>query len=102
METKIYKGCKRLYQVDKVQNLKELLQQTERKYQDKVAFKFKTETPGKFRTKTYGEYVEEINSLGTALLSLGLKDKRIAVISENSYEWTLILQQSMEQASLYH
>lgn len=31
METKIYKGCERLYQVDKINNLKELLQQTEKK-----------------------------------------------------------------------
>lgn len=89
MESKIYKGCERLFQVDKVNNLKELLQRTEKLYGDKVAFKFKTEEPGKFRTKTYREYIEEINCLGTALLSLGLKDKRIAVISENRYEWTL-------------
>ena len=30
-----------------------------------------------------------INYLGTALISLGLKDKRIAVIGENRYEWEL-------------
>ena len=89
MESKIYKGCEKLYQPESIANLKELLQTTEKLYGDKVAFKFKTEEPGKFRTKTYREYIEEINCLGTALLSLGLKDKRIAVISENRYEWTL-------------
>ena len=89
MESKIYKGCEKLYQPEPISNLKELLQKTEKLYGDKVAFKFKTEEPGKFRTKTYREYIEEINCLGTALLSLGLKDKRIAVISENRYEWTL-------------
>lgn len=89
METKIHKGCKRLYEIEKVNSLKELLNRTEKLYKDNVAFKFKTEIPDVFRTKSYAEYIEEINCLGTALISLGLKDKRIAVISENRYEWTL-------------
>lgn len=89
METRIYQGCKRLYQIDKVKDLKEMLQRTQKLYQNNVAFRFKTETPEVFETKTYGEYIEEINALGTALISLGLKDKRIAVISENRYEWTM-------------
>lgn len=89
MDTKIHKGCERLYEIEKVNNLKELLNRTERLYQNNVAFKFKTETPGVLETKSYAEYIEEINALGTALISLGLKDKRIAVISENRYEWTL-------------
>lgn len=89
METKIHKGCKRLYEIEKVGNLKELLNRTQKLYKDNVAFKFKTETPDVFCTKSYVEYIEEINCLGTALISLGLKDKRIAVISENRYEWTL-------------
>ncbi len=89
MKTKIHKGCKRLYQIEKVNNLKELLNRTEKLYPDNVAFKFKTETPGVFSAKSYAGYIEEINCLGTALISLGLKDKKIAVISENRYEWTL-------------
>lgn len=89
IESKIHKGCKRLYEIERVNNLKELLNRTEKLYKERVAFKFKTNTPGVFSTKTYAEYIEEINCLGTALLSLGLKDKKIAVISENRYEWTL-------------
>lgn len=89
METKIYKGCPRLYEVPKMNNLKELLERTEKLYKDHTAFKFKTETLGVFNTRTYGEYIDDIKALGTALMSLGLKDKRIAVISENRYEWTL-------------
>lgn len=33
--------------------------------------------------------MEDINNLGTALYNLGLKDKRIAIISKNRYEWIL-------------
>ncbi len=89
METNIYKGCPRLYEVPKMNNLKELIERTEKLYKDHIAFKFKTETPGVFNTRTYEEYINDIKALGTALMSLGLKDKRIAVISENRYEWTL-------------
>ena len=38
---------------------------------------------------TYAEFEKEINSLGTGLLKLGLKDKKIAIIGPNSYEWVL-------------
>ena len=89
MESKVYEGCKGLHQVEKMNNLKELLLRTERLYKDETAFKFKTDKPNEFRVKTYGEYINEINALGTALISIGLQDKKIAVISENRYEWTL-------------
>ena len=32
---------------------------------------------------------KDINEFGTGLLSLGYKDKRVAVIGKNSYEWAL-------------
>lgn len=35
----------------------------------------------------YSEYINEVEALGTALISIGLKDKRIGIISENRYEW---------------
>lgn len=38
---------------------------------------------------TYKEFCYEINSLGTALIEMGLKGKRIAIIGENRYEWEL-------------
>lgn len=90
MEQKIHKGSKRLFEIEKMNNLKELLNRTEKLYSDRVAFKFKIEEkPGEFKIKTYAEYIEEINCLGTAMMSIGLQDKKIAVISENRYEWTL-------------
>src|SRR5699024_8708243 len=44
---------------------------------------------GKYKTYTHKEIRDMINYLGTALIDLGLKDKRIAVIGENRYEWEL-------------
>ena len=33
--------------------------------------------------------MQEIDALGTALIQLGLKDKRIAIIAKNRYEWCI-------------
>jgi len=72
----------------KVIDLKDMLEQTGKLYGDKPAYKFKTETSGVFKTISHKEVREMVNNLGTALISLlNLKDKRIAVIGENRYEW---------------
>ena len=78
---------KGIHEYTKITDLKDMIGKSAKKYGDKAAFKFKTETPGKFREKSYKEFVNEVNELGTALINLGLKDKRIAIISENRYEW---------------
>lgn len=76
-----------VHKVQKYNNLKEMLEKSGEKYGDRPAYIFKTEEPGKFKKITHKEYREDINSLGTALINMGLKNKRIAVISENRYEW---------------
>ena len=73
----------------KFTDLKDMLNQTGEVYGDRPAYIFKTEEKGKFRTITHKEFRENINALGTTLIQMGLKDKRIAVISENRYEWEL-------------
>ena len=71
----------------KFTDLKDMLKQTGEEYGDKIAYIFKTENKGEFKTITHKEFRDDINALGTALIKMGLKDKRIAVISENRYEW---------------
>ena len=73
----------------KFTDLKDMLKQTGEAYGDRPAYIFKTEKEREFRTITHKEFRDEINALGTALIKMGLKDKRIAVISENRYEWEL-------------
>ncbi|OKZ57647.1 MAG: hypothetical protein BHV99_00915 [Clostridium sp. 26_21] len=73
----------------KFTDLKDMLNQTGEVYGDRPAYIFKTEEKGKFRTIKHKEFRENINALGTTLIQMGLKDKRIAVISENRYEWEL-------------
>ena len=87
MKETIYHGCKRLHEPKKFNNIKEIIENTKKEFGNLDAVKFKTNEPGKFRVIKYKDYVDDVNGLGTALISIGLKDKRIAVIGENSMEW---------------
>ena len=78
---------KPVHKMPKYENLKEMLEKSGEIYGDRPAYLFKTEEPEKFKEITHREVREDINHLGTALIDMGLKDKRIAVISENRYEW---------------
>ena len=78
---------KQIYKHEGYKNLKEMLEKTGQKFGNRPAYIFKTEEEGKFREITHKEFRDDINALGTQLIKMGLKDKRIAVISENRYEW---------------
>lgn len=71
-----------------VRDLKDMLNKTKKLYADKPCYTIKTDE-GEYRSYTHSEVRDMIDYLGTALISLGLKDKRIAVIGENRYEWEL-------------
>jgi len=73
------------YESCDVSDLKELVKGAARKYGTRTAFKFKRE--GKLIEKTYADFDKEIDALGTALHSMGMKGKFISVLSENRYEW---------------
>ncbi len=70
-------------------NLRELLTESEKSFSDRPAFVMKDEE-GKECTVTYGKLKNDAESLGTALIyELGLKEKKTAVMGENSYQWCL-------------
>ena len=71
-----------------VTDLKDMLNKTRELYGDKPGYKTKI-GKGQYKTYTHNEIRDMINYLGTALISLGLKGKRIGVIGENRYEWEL-------------
>ena len=79
---------KRIYDYLKINDLKDMLNKTGRLYADKPAYRIKVEE-GKYQIYTHKEVRNMINNLGTALINLGLKGKRIAVIGENRYEWEI-------------
>ncbi|MBR3249219.1 MAG: AMP-binding protein [Clostridia bacterium] len=70
-------------------DIKEILYNSAKKYNEKTAFVIKNKI-GKeinYTNISYTQLLEDINSLGTSLYSLGLKNKRIAIIGKNRYEW---------------
>lgn len=78
-----------VHEFEKITDLKDMLNKTADKFGDKAAYVFKTEEPGKFKEITYKQFKNDVDGLGTALINLGLKDKRIAVIGDNRYEWSV-------------
>lgn len=72
-------------------NVKEIIKDAVSKYPECVAFTIKNKD-GKnvsYKKITYKQLDEDINAFGTALLSIGLKGKRVAIIGKNRYEWVL-------------
>ena len=82
---------KREKNVQEFKDIKEIIYNSEKKYSNNIAFVIKHQE-GKDKTYeniTYKMLLEQINSLGTKLFDMGLKNKRIAVLGRNRYEWVL-------------
>ena len=78
-----------IHEIEKFTDLKDMLNKTVEKFGSRPAYVFKTEEAEKFKEITYNEFKNDIDGLGTALINLGLKDKRVAVIGNNRYEWAV-------------
>ena len=78
--------CKKI--MEKITDLKDMLKKSGKLYGEKTAYKLR-ENKDDYKIITYKEVCEVVDSLGTALINLGLKNKRIAVIGENRYEWEI-------------
>lgn len=69
-----------------VGDLRELVRNSAERYGDKPAFRFRDKA-GRITFRTFNDLRDDVDSLGTAMMSLGMKDMRISVIGENRYEW---------------
>lgn len=74
------------YPTEKVDDMRQLVKNSAKNYGSKTGFKYKNQK-GEIIQKTYLDFDRDIDSLGTALISRGLKGCRISIISENRYEW---------------
>ena len=77
----------KLYPVLETKDLREMILRTATSYGDRPAFLVKDEKGGKYREISYGQFQKDINALGTKLLDMGLKGKKVAIIGENCYQW---------------
>lgn len=74
------------YEPTRVSDLRELVRSSAKRYGSAFGFKFK-DKDGRITGKTYSEFERDIDCLGTALNSMGLKGAHISIIGENRYEW---------------
>ena len=70
-----------------IMDIKHMLETSAKLFPENIAFMDKEVKGGSYINITYKEMMEKVNGLGTALIAHGLKDKKIAVIGENSYRW---------------
>ncbi len=78
-----------LFKVRTIHNLKDMINSSVENYGDKAAFLVKRKNIEGYVPVSYKQFKKDIDALGTALSSLGLKGKRIALIGENRYEWAV-------------
>lgn len=80
-----------IYDVKQFKTIKELIENAGREFAERDAFVIKHKE-GKevvYENVTYEKFAREVNCLGTALIDMGYKDKKIAIIGKNRYEWVL-------------
>ena len=75
--------------VTKISSIKEMLEIAVKEAGDKTAFEYKDES-NEIVKVTYKEFEKDTEELGTALASIGMQDKHIAIIGENSYKWLTV------------
>lgn len=87
-ELKASKDRRYLYR-DKhvVTDLKDMLNQSAERYGEAPLFKQKPSAKEPYKATSFRQALEDVNALGTALISLGLKDSHIGLIGKNSTEW---------------
>ena len=84
--TKPSKMTEAIYECDEINNLKELLERSYKKYKNNIAFKFKDKQEN-IVEKTYEDFKNDIDYIGTAFSELGLNNSKVVLIGKNRYEW---------------
>ena len=79
----------KLNEVRTINSIKEMLDIAAKEEANKLAFQYKG-NKDKIIEVTYGQFVKDTEELGTALASIGMHDKHIAMIGENSYKWITV------------
>ena len=77
-----------IYNVRAIKNLKDMVEQSNNLFGEKDAFLIKI-SDDNYRGIKYSEFKSDLDAFGTALMNLGLKGKKVALIGENRYEWCI-------------
>jgi len=88
-----------LYEVKPFGSIKEMLAMAADEDGDKAAYKFRKN--GEIKTVTFSEFRNETLALGTGIASLGLADKHVACLGENSYRWIVTYLTMLSASGVY-
>ena len=76
-----------LYEVRKIRDLRDMLQQSVNLYGDHPAFMVKKKPGSPYTSITMKEYSDDVDAFGTALLNQVSAGSRVAILAETRYEW---------------
>jgi len=76
-----------LYEVRKIRDLRDMLQQSVKLYQDKAVFMIKKNKGENYTNISYKQYSSDVNAFGTALTNMSGSGSRVAILAETRYEW---------------
>ena len=77
--------------IENFKDIKEIIHNSVKNYAGNIAFRIKEKVGKeiKYKDVTYENMLQDVNKFGTGLYLKGLKDKRIAIMGKNRYEWVL-------------
>ena len=78
-----------LYEVRKITSIKDMFKGSVEMFGDKDAFLVKEKRGGEYKGISYKKAYKDMTAFGTALLNMGLADKKIAIIGTASYKWSI-------------
>lgn len=78
----------KLYEGERLEDFRELVDRYENRYKDKTAFVYKEEPKAdKHISISYTQFASDIKTFATSLLDMNLQNKKVALIAPNRYEW---------------
>lgn len=77
-----------IYKTTFIDDMRSLVEETAQNYPDSIAISYKDRPSDKEVKKvTFTEWRNDVRSLGTALVSNGLREEKVAIVGENTYGW---------------
>ncbi len=79
----------KLYEVRQIESIRDMLISSCEEFADRNAYLKKQKKSLPYEPVTYAQFKEIVWNFGTKLLDMGLAGKKVAIISENRYEWCI-------------
>ena len=77
-----------IYKTTFIDDMRSLVEEAAQNFPDRIAISYKENYWDKeVRKVTFSQWRDDVRNLGTALISAGLREEKIAIVGENSYGW---------------